>query len=185
MVAGLILGGLLLPRGSKMSKGGGGEFAGYEARRHDDREENGGPASQKGVTARGAKRQGGGRRRASIHIHPGVATGTLITCFNLPTADWASICHSKSVIARGATPSSVRPRRRCLWLPSVYCYYLLIGRLALSLNREPRRSRSGIITRLCSARNQRGLSVAPFSQAAALLAIIRCYLFSLNLRGLR
>lgn len=47
----------------------------------------------------------GGWRRASIHIHPGVATGTLITCFNLPTADWASICHSKSVIARGATPS--------------------------------------------------------------------------------
>lgn len=36
---------------------------------------------------------------ASIHIHPGVATGALITCFNLPAADWASICHSKSVIA--------------------------------------------------------------------------------------
>lgn len=37
--------------------------------------------------------------RASIHIHPRVATGALITCFNLPTADWASICHSKSIIA--------------------------------------------------------------------------------------
>lgn len=52
----------------------------------------------------GERRVHGGRRRASIHIHPEVATGTLITCFNLPTADWASICHSKSVIARGATP---------------------------------------------------------------------------------
>lgn len=41
------------------------------------------------------------QRDASIHIHPGVATGALITCFNLPTADWASICHSKSVIAPG------------------------------------------------------------------------------------
>lgn len=29
-----------------------------------------------------------------------MATRALITCFNLPTADWASICHSKSVIAR-------------------------------------------------------------------------------------
>lgn len=41
------------------------------------------------------------QRDASIHIHPGVATGALITCFNLPTADWASICHSKFVIAPG------------------------------------------------------------------------------------
>lgn len=96
-----------------------------------------------GWSAGGGRR---GRRRASIHIHPGVATGTLITCFNLPTADWASICHSKSVIARGSHPFSRRSveshgsasSRIAITIP-YWC------RLALSLNREPRRSRG-----LCS-----------------------------------
>lgn len=99
------------------------------------------------------------QRDASIHIHPGVATGALITCFNLPTADWASICHSKSVIAPGTaaegSPSNpLQPLDRwfaeeqaahdasrkeeregvCLYAFSLWplSHYFLIARLALS-----------------------------------------------------
>lgn len=90
-----------------------------------------------GWSAEGGKR---GRRRAAIHIHPGVATGTLITCFNLPTADWASICHSKSVIARGSRPFSRRPVESYPLPPRVLLLLPYWCRLALSFNREPCRS---------------------------------------------
>lgn len=99
---------------------------------------------KRGDTAEGLP--GGGN--ASIHIHPGVATGALITCFNLPTADWASICHSKSVIARGTVlppPPLFLPFPVLSWPVHVdvprgwggfscfeHCYYFLIARLALS-----------------------------------------------------
>lgn len=99
---------------------------GFETRRDTTRtwegEREGGQRGVHGVTVGteglGDARERRGWRRASIHIHPGVATGTLITCFNLPTADWASICHSKSVIARGATPTAPVP-------PSGYSLCLL------------------------------------------------------------
>jgi len=112
-----------LREGSKMSKGGA-ELVGHGVSKRGETRHEHGRENEKGARGEctGDSRNGGigewegtGEwRRASIHIHPGVATGTLITCFNLPTADWASICHSKSVIARGATPSARYHHRRLL-----------------------------------------------------------------------
>jgi len=107
-----------LREGSKMSKGGA-ELVGHGVSKRGETRHEHGRENEKGARGEctGDSRNGGigewegtGEwRRASIHIHPGVATGTLITVPPPP-----------------ATASSV------------HCHYFLIGRLALSFNREPR-----------------------------------------------